>query len=123
VALLSARPEARPAAATDPIQTGEIDSRAGLLAAQDLAIPEGIPIALGTVNVAGGVRGCPPRVGALAQAVDQVVVLDQGVVGAPRRPEEVLAAPGGVAAGVGRERQGDPRGRRAFYEVGWEARA
>jgi branched-chain amino acid transport system substrate-binding protein len=54
-------PGARPAGAADPIVLGEIDSRTGLLAAQGLAIAQGVRIAIDGANAAGGVGGRPLR--------------------------------------------------------------
>jgi len=59
--MLLAAPGARPAAAADPILVGEIDSRTGLLAAQGLAIAQGVRIAIDHANAAGGVAGRPLR--------------------------------------------------------------
>ena len=49
------------AQAAEPILIGEIDSRTGILAAQGLAIAEGVRIAIDAVNAAGGVGGRPLR--------------------------------------------------------------
>jgi branched-chain amino acid transport system substrate-binding protein len=48
-------------AASDPIPVGEINSRTGLLAAQGLAIAQGIRIAVDGINARGGVAGRPIR--------------------------------------------------------------
>jgi ABC-type cobalamin transport system ATPase subunit len=110
VALLSALPGARPAAAADPILIGEIDSRTGLLAAQGLAIAEGIRVAmLRELAISRGlaILAAGPHVRTLLRVAHRAYVLDEGRV---------------VAAGRGTELQEDPRVRRALYELGWEAR-
>jgi branched-chain amino acid transport system substrate-binding protein len=61
VAFLLLAAGARPADAADPILLGEIDSRTGLLAAQGLAIAQGVRIAVDHVNAGGGVGGRPLR--------------------------------------------------------------
>ena len=58
---MSVLPTARPGRAADPILIGEIDSRTGLLAAQGLAIAQGIRIAVDQANAAGGLAGRPLR--------------------------------------------------------------
>ena len=45
----------------EPILVGEINSRTGVLAAQGLAVAQGIEIAVQTVNARGGVGGRPVR--------------------------------------------------------------
>jgi branched-chain amino acid transport system substrate-binding protein len=59
--MLPLLPAARAAGAAEPILIGEIDSRTGILAAQGVAIAEGVRIAIDTVNAAGGVGGRPLR--------------------------------------------------------------
>ena len=59
--MVSVLPTARPVRAADPILIGEIDSRTGLLAAQGLAIAQGIRIAVEQANAAGGLAGRPLR--------------------------------------------------------------
>lgn len=51
----------QPALAADPIVVGEINSRTGVLAAQGLAVAQGIRIAVESVNARGGVGGRPVR--------------------------------------------------------------
>ena len=50
-----------PARAEDPIVVGEINSRTGVLAAQGLAVAQGIRIAVEDANARGGVAGRPVR--------------------------------------------------------------
>ncbi len=57
--LLAAGGRANPTG--DPILLGEIDSRTGFLAAQGLAIAQGVRIAVDQANAAGGVGGRPLR--------------------------------------------------------------
>lgn len=59
--MLPLLPGARAAGAAEPILIGEIDSRTGILAAQGVAIAEGVRIAVDAVNAAGGVGGRPLR--------------------------------------------------------------
>lgn len=62
VVLLAILVPAPPAAgAAEPLVIGEINSRTGILAAQGLAVAQGIQIAVQTVNARGGVAGRPLR--------------------------------------------------------------
>ncbi len=57
----SAAAGAVPAGAAEPIVVGEINSRTGLLAAQGLAVAQGIQLAVDEANARGGVEGRPVR--------------------------------------------------------------
>ena len=81
-----------PAEAADPILIGEIDSRTGLLAAQGLAIAQGVRIAIDDANAAGGVAGRPLRL---------IERDDEGKAERAIAAAEELVARHGVAALVG----------------------
>jgi branched-chain amino acid transport system substrate-binding protein len=57
VVLLALAVTAMPAAAGEPLVVGEINSRTGVLAAQGLAVAQGIQIAVEAANARGGVAG------------------------------------------------------------------
>jgi branched-chain amino acid transport system substrate-binding protein len=92
LALLALAVVAAPADALEPLVVGEINSRTGALAAQGLAVAQGIQIAVEAANLRGGVAGRPVR------------LLDRDDEGKPERAiaaAEELTARHRVAALVG----------------------